>query len=316
MLLRILVIKVLNSNFAALKSDDSQLAAIAYYMALPFLYLISVLPFRVLYMLSDFLCFVLYNVAGYRKSVVMTNLRNSFPEKSEAEINILAHKFYHHLCDITLETFKGLTISEKTMTKHCYFTGNSLDLLNSFADRNKSIILTMGHLGNWEWSGASFSILGKQKLDVIYHPLSNPYFDKLIYRMRTRFGTGLVEMQQVYKHMLQARDETTITAFISDQTAQPNRAHWMEFLNQDTPVFKGTEFIARKLNYPVVYAAVKKVKRGYYEMAIELLEEEPANTPEGYITELHTKRLEKDIIELPETWIWSHRRWKHKRQYN
>lgn len=289
------------------------MAALAYYISLPFLYLISMLPFPALFLLSDFLCFIIYTIIGYRKGVVMTNLRNSFPEKSEVELKKLAGKYYQHLCDVTLETFKGLTISKKTMIKHCYFTNKSLELLNSFADRNKSIILTMGHLGNWEWSGASFSILGKQQLDVIYHPLSNLHFDKLIYRMRTRFGTRLVEMQQVYKHMLQQKDEITITAFISDQTAQPNRAHWMEFLNQDTPVFKGTEFIARKLNYPVVYAAVRKVKRGYYEMNIETLEEQPAETPIGYITELHTKRLEKDILDLPETWIWSHRRWKHKR---
>lgn len=290
------------------------MAAIGYYIALPFLYLISILPFPVLYLLSDFFYLVIYRLLGYRKSVVLTNLRNSFPEKTEKELKKLSKAYYHYLCDVTLETFKTLTISEKSMIKRCSFTKESLELLNSFAEQNKSTILTMGHLGNWEWSGSSFSIQGRQQLNVIYHPLTNKYFNSLIYRMRSRFGTGLIPMSNVFKEMVRNRDKVTITAFISDQTPQPDNAYWMTFLSQDTPVFKGTELIAKKLNYPILYAAVKRVKRGYYRIFIEQLIENPKETGDGYITELHTRRLEKDILELPETWIWSHRRWKHKRQ--
>lgn len=289
------------------------MAAIGYYIALPFLYLISILPFPLMYLLSDFFFIVIYHIVGYRKSVVMTNMKNSFPEKSEHELKQLAEKYYKYLCDMTLETFKTLTISKKEMVKRCIFDKDSLDLLNSFAERNKSTILTMGHLGNWEWSGNSFSILGKQPLYVIYHPLSNKYFDGLIYRMRSRFGTGLIPMQSVFKEMVRKRHETNITAFIADQTPQPDNAYWMTFLNQDTPVFKGTEMIAKKLDCPILYATIKRVKRGYYNIFIEQLVENPNDLPDGEITELHTKRLEKDIFAQPEVWIWSHRRWKHKR---
>lgn len=240
-------------------------------------------------------------------------MRNSFPKKSEEEIQKLAKGFYKYLCDITLETFKTLTISKKAMLKRCWFDKESLRILNDFAEQNKSGILTMGHLGNWEWSGNSFSLLCKQQLYVIYHPLSNKHFDKLLYNMRTRFGTGLIPMDNVFRGMLKNRTETTLTAFIADQTPPPDNAYWMTFLNQDTPVFKGTEVIATKMNYPVLYATVERKKRGYYEIHVELLAENPKSLGDGELTELHTRRLEKDIRVFPETWIWSHRRWKHKR---
>ncbi len=244
---------------------------------------------------------------------MLTNLRNSFPNKPEKEIQVLAKKYYRYLCDMTLETFKVLTISEKQMMKRCTFSKESKQLFNKLAEEKQSAILVMGHLGNWEWAGSAFSLQFKQRLYVIYHPLSNKYFDGLIYKMRTRFGTGLYPMQTVFKDMLRNRKETNLTAFIADQTPSPENAHWMTFLNQDTPVFKGTEVISKKLNYPIVYTTVKKLKRGYYEISAETIVANPKNTEDGYITELHTKRLEKDIIQQPESWIWSHRRWKHER---
>lgn len=256
---------------------------------------------------------VLYYGLGYRKDVVKQNLRNSFPEKSEVEINVICKKFYHHLCDLFLETFKTLTISKKTMLKHCYFNKEAEALFARMADEKKSIVLVMGHLGNWEWAGNSFSLVCKQQLYVIYHPLSNKGFDGLIYRMRTRFGTKLIPMKETFREMLKTRDEVSATAFIADQTPSPQNAYWTTFLNQDTPVFKGTEIIAKKINYPVVYATVKKVKRGYYEIFAELLEEHSGATKDGEISEKHTKKLEQDIIIQPETWLWSHRRWKHKK---
>lgn len=289
------------------------MAAVGYYIALPFLYLVSILPFPLLYLLSDFFYFIIYTVAGYRKGIVLTNLRNSFPDKTEAEITQLSKDYYHYLCDITLETFKTLTISKEKMLKHCEFDESALNIFKNLSDQNKSAILTMGHLGNWEWAGNSFSLLCPQQLFVIYHPLTNKYFDGLIYRMRTRFGTGLIPMNSVFKDMLRNRSKTTVTAFISDQTPSPENAHWMTFLNQETPVFKGTEVIAKKLDYPVVYATIKRTGRGYYKVFAEVLVEHPKETKEDYITELHTRRLEQDIINWPEIWIWSHRRWKHKR---
>ncbi len=292
------------------------MAIVIYYISLPFIYLLSALPFFLLYLLSDTLYAIFYYVLGYRKEVVLTNLHNAFPDKTDAEINKIAKQYYHYLCDLFLETFKTLTISKKTMLKHLYFSPEAKLLFEKLAVENKSIILVMGHLGNWEWAGNSFSLLCKHQLYVIYHPLSNKKFDGLMYHMRTRFGTKLIAMRNTYKDMLANRGELNATAFIADQTPSPENAYWTTFLNQDTPVYKGTEVIARKINNPIVYANVKRIKRGHYEIFAELLVEEPAKTRDGEISELHTRRLEKDIIAQPETWLWSHKRCKHKRPAN
>ncbi len=171
----------------------------------------------------------------------------------------------------------------------------------------------MGHWGNWEWAGNSFSLLCKHQLYVIYHPLSNTYFDGLIYRMRTRFGTKLIPMKDTYREMASKRNELNATAFIADQTPSPEGAFWTTFLNQDTPVFKGTEKIAQRMNYPVLYGRVKRLKRGYYEISAQVLFENAAKAEPDMISKSHTKALENDIIAQPEIWLWSHRRWKHKR---
>jgi len=291
------------------------LKALSYYIVLPFLYLLSLLPFPLLYGLSNGFFFLLYRVVGYRKELVLQNLRNSFPEKSEDELKRIRRKFYRHLCDLFLETFKTLTISKKAMLKHCYFSPDAKALFNKYGAQGQSVILVMGHQGNWEWAGNTFSLeVPDSRLYVIYHPLANKYMNGLIYRMRSRFGTGLIAMKDTFKDMVQLRGEVTTTAFIADQTPSSVKgAHWMTFMNQDTPVFLGTERIARKMNFPVIYAFVKKIKRGVYEINAELLVAEPGATSDGEITELHTRRLEKDIREQPETWLWSHRRWKRKR---
>lgn len=259
--------------------------------------------------------FILYKVLGYRKKVVYENLRKSFPEKTATEIDIIAQKFYKHLCDLFLEVFKTLTISKKQMLQHCYFTPSAKALLNDLAAKNKSVILVMGHQGNWEWAGNTFSAEINSQLYVIYHPIANKNADNLMYKMRTRFGTKLIAMKDTFKAIVANRRSITTTAFIADQTpSSPDNAYWMTFLNQDTLVFLGTERIALKMDYPIVYAFVKKVKRGYYEIQAELLTDQPKSMPEeGQITKLHTLKLEKDIQDQPETWLWSHRRWKHKR---
>lgn len=287
--------------------------ALIYYLTLPFIYLLSLLPFRILYFLSDGVYVLLFHVIGYRKKVVLKNLRNSFPEKSEQEIKVICKKFYHYFCDLTLETFKTLTISKQKMLKHCSLDAKAKALFDELAAENRSIIIVMGHKGNWEWAGNTFSILCKHQLYVIYHPLSNKYFNRLVYNMRTRFGTKLIAMKDTFRGMTQNRHELNATAFIADQSPSPDKAYWMRFLNQDTPVFLGTEKIAQKMKYPIVYVSVKKIKRGYYILTAKLLKEPPYTQVEGDITIAHTGKLENDILEQPETWLWTHRRWKHAR---
>lgn len=287
--------------------------AIGFYLLLPFLYLISILPFPVFYFFSDIIFVIVYYVLEYRKKVVTENLRNSFPEKSKKEISQLRRRFFRYFCDMSLEIFKTLTIRKSSMLKHCRFNEESLQLIKKLHDEKKSIILVLGHLGNWEWSGNTFSILCKQQLYVIYHPLENKYFNRLIIGMRTRFGTKLIEMKNTFRDMAARKNEINATAFIADQTPHPNHAYWTTFLNQHTPVFQGTEKIARKLNYPVVFAHSNRIKRGHYEIFTEMLCENPATASDGEISEMHTKKLEEEIRKNPETWLWSHKRWKHKR---
>ncbi len=289
------------------------MSALVYYIALPFIYLLSMLPFWVLYRVCDVLFIIVYHLLGYRKKVVVENLRNSFPEKSETEIQQIAKRFFQYFCDLILETIKTLTISPKTVKKRLEFAGT--DLIRSYYEKDQSIILILGHLGNWELAGARFGVEPDiHRLYVIYHPLKNKYFDQLVYHMRTRLGNRLYEMKKTLRGMVGNRKERTATAFIADQTPSSDNAFWLTFLNQDTPIFMGTEKIARKFNYPVVYISVKRVKRGYYKIESELLYDNPKETDENEISIRHTKRLEEDIQAQPELWLWTHRRWKHKRQ--
>lgn len=289
------------------------MSALIYYLALPFIYLLSLLPFRLLYFLSDGFYLMIYYIIGYRKEVVLENLRSSFPEKTKDEINAICKEFFRYFCDLFLETFKTLTIRRSEMLKHCFFDQEAETLFNQLAEDHKSIIIVMGHFGNWEWAGNAFSLSCKHQLYVIYHPLGNKYFNGLIYKMRTRFGTKLVDMKNVFPHMLRSRNELNATAFIADQTPLPDKAYWMNFLNQDTPVYLGTEKIALKMQYPIVYATVKKIKRGYYSVKSSILFMPPLPNKEGEITQSQVRQLEKDILEQPEIWLWTHRRWKHKR---
>jgi KDO2-lipid IV(A) lauroyltransferase len=255
----------------------------------------------------------LFHVIGYRRQVVFDNLKNSFPEKSDKEIKLLTKKFYHYFCDLTLETFKTLTISKKAMLRHCSLDPAAEVLFRRLADEKQNLIIVMGHQGNWEWAGNTFSICCQHQLYVIYHPLSNKHFNGLICGMRHRFGTRLIAMTDTFREMIRNKNHLNATAFIADQSPQPDKAHWMNFLNQDTPVFMGTEKIAQKVKYPIVYVSVKKLSRGYYTLMADLLQTPPYAALEGEITERHSRKLEADIIAQPETWLWTHRRWKHKR---
>ena len=259
------------------------------------------------------LFFLLYYVFGYRRQVTMQNLRLSFPHASQTELDILARRYYMYLGDLISEIMKTLFFSQKKALQHCHLSEEATALFNQYALQNQSIIVVMGHVGNWEWASHAFKLACPQPLYVLYRPLSNSAFDQLMQAIRTRFGTQLVAMNDTLRHMLAQRGETHVTTFISDQTPPPQTAYWTTFLNQETPVFTGIEKLARRFNYPVVYACVKRIRRGYYIVEAETLCNNPLSLSDNALTELHTRRLEKDILENPETWLWSHRRWKHKR---
>lgn len=285
--------------------------AVIYYCSYPFIFLIALLPFRLLYGLSDGL-YHLLRMSGYRKKIILKNLTLSFPDKSPVEIDALYKAYNRYLCDLILEVLKTTRMNDTESRKHCTF--HSADWLDNMRDDGKSFIIIMGHYGNWEWAGPGFTLATGYPLVVIYKPLSNPFFEKMTARMRTRFGTRITPVNLTLRDMVANRSKLTATAFIADQTAPKDKAYWMTFLNQNTAVFTGAERLAVKFNYPVVYMNVKRVKRGYYEVFPEMLFSNPKETAENEISHAFMKRLEQEIMLDPVPWLWSHRRWKHKQK--
>ena len=287
--------------------------ALGYYIFYPFYRLVNLLPLRILYVLSDFLYLILYYFPSYRRKVVETNLKNAFPEKSDKDLKCIEKKFYKHLADMFIETFKAGFLSRKELEKR--FTVSGAEIVNKLYDEKRDIIAVLGHYNNWEMALLLAEKI-KPKPFVIYKPLQNKYFDRLINNQRTKHGMGITAMSMVIKVILQSRKDkiNTISMILSDQTPPKNEIqYWTNFLNQDTPVYTGVEKIARKYDMAVVYFHIRKIKRGYYRLEIEKLVDNPKDMAENMITEAHVRRLEEIIREKPEYWTWSHRRWKHKK---
>jgi Kdo2-lipid IVA lauroyltransferase/acyltransferase len=285
--------------------------AATFYLAFPFIYLLSLMPFSVLYIISDGLYYII-RLSGYRKKVILKNLKNAFPSRSDGEISSLCNQYYRYLCDLLVETLKTLNMPAKETLKRCTF--HQQPWLDQLYKEKKSIMIIMGHYGNWEWAGPCFTLSTNYQLVVVYRPLSHPYFEKMMVGMRTRFGTQITPVDKTLRDMVANRDKITATAFIADQTATSKFAYWMKFLNQDTAVFTGPDRLAKKFNYPVVYMKVTRPKRGHYEVTPELLFHEPKNVADNEVIEKFMNRLELDIMENPVPWLWSHMRWKHKKR--
>ncbi len=284
------------------------------YISYGVFWFVSILPLWLLYLISDFLYLVLYHIVRYRRKVVDINLRNSFPDKSDEELKIIRKKFFHHLCDLFVETFKFWNISAKSIKKRCRF--NNPEIFEKYFDDGKNVMVVLGHYCNWEWLG-SYPLWNNSPVFLpIYKPLHSKVMDKMYYNIRSSFGAEPLAKDNTLRTMVKYRKEgrLTLTCFIADQTPNKyNLNYWTEFLNQDTPVLVGTGRIAKKLDQVVIYVHMKKIKRGYYEVDMYPLCEDPKNTSEEEITERHTRELERIINETPEYWLWSHRRWKHKR---
>ncbi len=283
--------------------------ALAFYLAYPFIYLLASLPFGVMYAVSDVFAFLI-NLIGYRKDVIRMNLRNSFPQKTDKEIEQLVRQYYQYMCDLSLETFKTMKMTPEQHRKRVIL--HQPEILDELYKANQSIVIVLGHYGNWEWFGPSITLNTRYQLVVIFRPLSQPYFDRMMTGWRTRFGTEITPVQQTIRTMAANRNRVTATAFVADQAA-PINAYWTTFLNQDTSVFTGAEKLATKFGYPVIYLHATRPKRGYYTLTPEVLYPDPKKTAENEISEGFTRRLEKDIIADPVIWLWSHKRWKNKR---
>jgi KDO2-lipid IV(A) lauroyltransferase len=251
-------------------------------------------------------------VIGYRKNVILTNLRKSFPEKSEVEIQNIAVGFYKHFCDSMLETVKTNKMSLNTLNKRFRFQNK--EIFDDLHQKGKSTILVSGHYSNWEWM-VVFAKHVSQKVLILYKPLENEFFNDYMFNMRTRLGDILIPMETYYRRLMeyQQKGDVTISYFLADQTPPRNSQYWTTFLNQDTAFFLGPEKTARKTNYAVVFMNIMKVKRGYYEVEFIKLFDDTSNLAEFSITEAYARILEKQIQQEPRYWLWSHRRWKHKK---
>lgn len=285
---------------------------LAYILIYPVLWLISILPFRLLYGLSDVFWFFIFRIFKYRKKVVKSNLRLVFPEKSKEEIEDICSKFYHHLCDMLLEAIKSMTITEASMRKRYKFT--NIDLIHDLEEKKKSIMLMCAHYGSWEW----IFILQPQinhKGYAVYKKLANPYFDKLAKRIRAKFDSYLITTKETFAILSesQKKGELTINGFASDQSAKHDKAlHWNEFMGIKVPMHTGAETIAKQFDMAVVFFSVKRIKRGYYETTFQTITETPNEYKDFEITDIFFKLVEKQIHEAPQYYLWTHKRWKHR----
>lgn len=275
--------------------------------------MISLLPFWMIYVLSDILFFFLFFVFRYRRKVVKTNLLNAFPVKSPNEIATIERLFYRHLADIMLESIKSISITPSELKKRYRY--DNLEELTAHLERGRSVILVSGHYGNWEWGAFSLPLYIDQIVLMVYKPLSDTNFDKLVLKMRSRFNTVMVPMKQTLRAVAQYNSIPHVLGLAGDQTPSlPESRYFTTFLNQPTAVFQGIEKIAIKSDYVVGFMSVKPAGRGHYNLQFQTLVENPKLTTENQITDLHTQVLDQLINEKPEFWLWSHRRWKYKPQ--
>ncbi|TAH03435.1 MAG: lauroyl acyltransferase [Sphingobacteriales bacterium] len=273
-----------------------------------FLKIISLLPFWVLYIISDFMFFVLFYVFKYRKKVVDDNLLNSFPQKSNEERNGIAKQYFAYLADLIVETIKMISITDVEAKNR--FRILNPELLDFYVNQGRNIAVVAGHYGNWEMANVVGFCTNKKKL-VIYKPLTNKIFDQFLNSVRSKFSVLMVPMKMVMRKMVELRNEPTISFFLCDQTPVSHEANYFTtFLNQKTAVFLGVEKIAKTTNSVVVFCKVNCIKRGYYTCEFIPLIDEPSKTKEFEITEIHVKFLENIINQEPKYWLWSHKRWK------
>lgn len=287
-----------------------------YWLIYAAMWLVASLPFRGLYILSDGFCFVLQHLVRYRRKVIRTNLKNSFPEMSDHERRTIEKEFYHYICDYMLEDIKMLRMSFQELTARMEYENKEQYL--EMMDKYGGIVLLIPHYANFEWITGMSSIMKPDDVPVqVYKPLHNVHLDELFKRIRSRFGGFNVAKHSTAREVIRLRREKKHIAvgLITDQSPNLSEAHyWTTFLNQDTVFMDGAERIARMMGFPVFYCELYRVKRGYCKVRFDLITETPKQMAEGEITECFARRLENTIRRAPAYWFWSHKRWKLKRE--
>jgi len=286
---------------------------IIYLIVYPFLWCVSILPFRALYLFSDFVFLIVYYVIGYRKQTVRENIALALPHLSQKERLNIEKKSFRHLCDMFLEMIKTMTISQKEISER--FTFINLEVLKKLEAKEKSIAMMMAHYASYEWAISMNTHLTYNGY-AIYKKLANPYFDALVRKIRSKFKATLITTKETVPFIIKNKKNNllSIFGFASDQSPKVDSAfHWQKFMGIEVPVHTGAEMLSKKYDMNIIFLKVKKVKRGYYEASFEILSENVNEVPNYEITDKFLKLVEQQIYEAPEYYLWTHNRWKHRR---
>lgn len=277
-----------------------------------FVFIIGILPFRVLYIFSDLMYFVLLYVMKYRKSVVRQNLEDCFPEKSKKEIDQLVSLSYKNLTDVIVEGIKAFTMTDRQIRERHKVLNP--ELVDHLKNNKTGIIAAPCHYGNWEWGSMSPSLYFDHTIIVFYKPLSNPYINRFVNKNRSRTGgilTSIYKTSETFKELI---NQKVIYIMAADQSpSNAKRAIWVDFMGRETAFLHGLELYGKTYNYPVVFTDIKRVKRGFYELTLSIISDHSAETGPGDITRLYAQKLETAIKNKPEDYLWSHKRWKHQK---
>ncbi|MHC5202426.1 lysophospholipid acyltransferase family protein [Myroides sp. LJL119] len=287
---------------------------LAYILAYPFLWLISKLPFTIFYFISDVFFVLTYYIIRYRRKTVRNNIRITMPELSDSQVKQIEKQFYRHLCDIFLEMIKTMTISAEELEKRFVFTNP--ELVTNAQNQGKSITLFCAHYANWEWL-IIFTKEIKYQGYAVYKKINNPYFDKMIAKIRSRFGTKLIEMKQTIRAIRtnEVAGDKGFYAFISDQSPMISKSNcWQEFMGIEVPIFTGGEALCKKFDMVPLYLQVQYVKRGHYQCTFIPLSQESEDVskiPNYELSRRFLDQVEKQIRQAPQYYFWTHKRWKH-----
>ena len=280
-----------------------------YYIIFPVLYLISLLPFFILYGIADFFFVIIYFIAGYRKEVVMDNLRNAFPEKTEKELKLIARRFYRNFMDNWIESIKLLSISKRSLNKRV--SGN-FEVFHQLYKENKPVQVNLAHFFNWEIMTLYTGINQPYTFLTVYLPQNSQTMNRLLLYMRGRWGNPQLPVTEMAKAIMPWRKKLYLLALGADQSPpHPDQSYWLYFMHRPTGFLKGSEKFARVQNVPVVMMTTTRPKRGYYHFDYFLLAEEPKSLPDGELIRRYVRHVEDNIRLQPEIYLWSHRRWKH-----
>ena len=286
---------------------------LVYIFLYPFLWCISILPFRVLYLFSDVAYFIIYYIFGYRKKTVRENLALALPHLSNKERLIIEKKSFRNLCDIFLEMIKTMSISEKEINKRYIF--KNFEVYQELEKKQKSIALFCAHYASYEWA-VSINYKATFQGYAIYKRINNAYFDKLVRDIRSKFKATLITTKETIPTIIKNHElnKLGLYGFASDQSPRlSNIYHWKKFMGIEVPIHTGAEMLAKKYDMNAIFIRTERLKRGYYAATFEMLSENTAIVPDYEITDKFIELVEKQIYEAPEHYLWTHKRWKHRR---